>query len=96
VSVAGTGYVPMNAARAIPCATAAIAARRRARWPDWSFADDREARCRRMILPGDAYVQLPTPRARFCVACAAGVLGLPVSFEPEGSVEDPWRSPSCC
>jgi hypothetical protein len=96
VSVGSTGYLPLHAPGLTPCTTAAIAARRRATWPDWRFGDDREASCRRMIQPGDAFVRLPGSRMRFCVACAAIVLGLAVRYESAGPVAGDGEAPGCC
>jgi hypothetical protein len=95
VSTAGTGYVELRASGAVAGTTAAVAARRRARWADWSFGDDRERWCRRVIRQGEVYVRLASRHesGRFCVECARRVLGLRVRFAPAGPVE---RSPSCC
>jgi hypothetical protein len=92
VATAGTGYLALHAPGLTPCSTAAIAARRRARWPDWSFGDDREAHCARLIGQGEVYVRLARGRTgmRFCASCAARVLGLPVRYESVG------RVPECC
>lgn len=92
VGTAGTGYLALHASGLTPCSTAAIAARRRARWPDWSFGDDREVHCARLVGQGEVFVRLASGRSglRFCVQCAARVLGLPVRYE------QPGRVPGCC
>jgi hypothetical protein len=92
VGTAGTGYLALHAPGVVPCSTAVIAARRRAWWPDWSFGDDREAHCARLVGQGEVFVRLASGRSglRFCASCAARVLGLPVSYEADG------RVPECC
>lgn len=85
MTVTGTDYVPVHASALVPCSTAAIAARRRARWADWSFSDDRERHCRRVVQQGEVYVLRPESTLRFCVGCAEHVLQLPVRIVRNGS-----------
>jgi hypothetical protein len=96
VSTAGTGYLALHATATTPCHTAVSAARRREIWSDWEYGDDRERRCRRVVLQGEVFVRLAGGDRRFCVECAAAVLGLRVRYSPPAGEWPDEKAPSCC